>query len=192
MKKGQFDLDDLAEQLKQMARMGGMAGVMGMLPGMGKMKKQMDAAELDNSVIKRQGAIISSMTKAERRNPKLLNASRKKRVAAGSGTSVQEINRLLKMHRQMADMMKAMAKGGKRGMGGLAGLFGGGGMPELPADMPADMPSDPKEIEKLLADNGKVPGLPGGLSGLSGAGGFRGGLPGLSGLGGPNFKGKKK
>tara|TARA_R110002110_G_scaffold2547_1_gene11900 strand:- start:2300 stop:3847 length:1548 start_codon:yes stop_codon:yes gene_type:complete len=193
MKKGQFDLDDLAEQLKQMGRMGGMAGVLGMLPGMGKMKKQMNAADLDDSVIKRQGAIISSMTKAERRNPKILNASRKKRVAAGSGTTVQEINRLLKMHRQMADMMKKMAKGGMKGLGGLLG----GGMPEMPADLPADMPTDPAEIQRLLGDQpGGMPGLPsgsiaGGLPGLPGMGGAPGGLPGLpSGRGGK--KGKKR
>jgi len=193
MKKGQFDLDDLAEQLKQMGRMGGMAGVLGMLPGMGKMKKQMNAADMDDSVIKRQGAIISSMTKGERRNPKILNASRKKRVAAGSGTSVQEINRLLKMHRQMADMMKKMAKGGMKGLGGLLG----GGMPEMPADLPADMPTDPAEIQRLLGDQaGGMPGLPsgsiaGGLPGLPGLGGAPGGLPGLpSGRGGK--KGKKR
>ena len=193
MKKGQFDLDDLAEQLKQMGRMGGMAGVLGMLPGMGKMKKQMNAADLDDSVIKRQGAIISSMTKAERRNPKILNASRKKRVAAGSGTTVQEINRLLRMHRQMADMMKKMAKGGMKGLGGLLG----GGMPEMPADLPADMPTDPAEIQRLLGDQpGGMPGLPsgsiaGGLPGLPGMGGAPGGLPGLpSGRGGK--KGKKR
>ena len=87
MKKGAFDLDDLAEQLKQMQKLGGMGGVLGMLPGIGKVKKQIDAANLDDSILKRQQAMIGSMTKAERKNPKLLNASRKKRVAAGSGTS---------------------------------------------------------------------------------------------------------
>ena len=106
MKKGDFDLDDLAEQLKQMQKLGGMGGVLAMLPGIGKIKKQLDTAKLDDRILKRQQAIIGSMTRAERKNPKLLNASRKKRVAAGSGTSVQDINRLLKMHRQMADMMK--------------------------------------------------------------------------------------
>ncbi len=114
VKKGSFDLEDLAEQLKQMQKLGGMGGVLGMLPGLGKVKKQIDAANLDDSVLKRQQAIISSMTRAERKTPKLLNASRKKRVAAGSGTSVQDINKLVKMHRQMADMMKAMGK--KRGV----------------------------------------------------------------------------
>src|SRR5688572_2851598 len=96
VKKGAFDLDDLAEQLNQMQKLGGMGGVLNMLPGIGKVKKQLDAANLDDKILKRQQAMIGSMTKGERRNPKLLNASRKKRVAAGSGTSVQEINRLVK------------------------------------------------------------------------------------------------
>src|SRR5215467_4952346 len=113
MRKGAFDLEDLAEQLKQMQKLGGMGGVLGMLPGVGKIKKQLDTAKFDDAILKRQQAIIGSMTRAERKNPKLLNASRKKRVAAGSGTSVQDINKLVKMHRQMADMMKAMGK--KRG-----------------------------------------------------------------------------
>ena len=114
VKKGAFDLDDLAEQLKQMQKLGGMGGVLDMLPGIGKVKKQLDAANLDETILKRQQAMIGSMTKSERKNPKLLNASRKKRVASGSGTSVQDINKLVKMHRQMADMMKAMGK--KRGI----------------------------------------------------------------------------
>ncbi len=129
MQKGKFDLNDLADQLKQMQKMGGMGGIMGMMPGIGKMKEQMAAAGLDDSVFKRQLAIISSMTKAERANPDLLKHNRKKRIAAGSGTSVQEINKLLKMHRQMADMMKTMGKGGMKGlMGSLGGMMGGGGM----------------------------------------------------------------
>ena len=111
MKKGTFDLEDLSEQLNQMKKIGGMSGVLGMLPGIGKMKKQLESADLDDMVIKRQMAIISSMTARERQVPKVLNASRKKRVAAGSGTSVQDINRLLKMHRQMADMMKKTRQG---------------------------------------------------------------------------------
>ncbi len=177
MQKGKFDLDDLAEQLQQMQKIGGMSGMLGMLPGVGKMKKQIEGANLDDNVFKRQAAIISSMTRHERRNPKVLNASRKKRVAAGSGTEVQEINRLLKMHRQMADMMKKL---GKR-KGGLAGLFGGG-MPQMP-DM-ADLP--PEGL-----DSGSLP--PGGLPGLGGP--APGGLPGLGGspIGGvPKFPVKKK
>ena len=112
MKKGAFDLDDLADQLRQLQKLGGMSGMMGLLPGMGKIKKQLEGVDLDNTVLKRQMAIIASMTPFEKRNPKVMNASRKKRVAAGSGTKVEEINRLLKMHLQMADMMKKM--GGKR------------------------------------------------------------------------------
>ena len=87
VKKGAFDLDDLAEQLKQMQKLGGMGGVLSMLPGIGKIKKQLDSANLDDRILKRQQAMIGSMTRAERKNPKLLNASRKKRVAAGSGTT---------------------------------------------------------------------------------------------------------
>src|SRR5579863_809999 len=116
MRKGVFDLNDLSDQLAQIEKLGGMGGVMGMLPGMAKLKGQLDAAHLDNSVIKRQRAIISSMTPAERRDPDLFKASRKKRVAAGAGVKVEDVNRLLKQHRQMADMMKAMgASAGKRG-----------------------------------------------------------------------------
>ncbi len=158
LRKGSFDLQDLSDQLSQMQKLGGMGGVLSMLPGIGKVKKQIDAANLDDSVFKRQQAIISSMTKAERKTPKLLNASRKKRVAAGSGTSVQDINKLVKMHRQMADMMKTMGK--KRGA--LSGLFGGGGIPEMPAELPpgSELPAN-------------FPGLP--------SGGFPGGFPGLPG-----------
>ena len=98
MRKGQFDLNDLREQLEQMQKMGGLGGLMGMLPGIAKMKNQMAAANLDDKVLKRQVAIIHSMTPKERRNPDVLKASRKKRIAAGSGTKVEEINKLLKMH----------------------------------------------------------------------------------------------
>jgi signal recognition particle subunit SRP54 len=184
MKKGQFDLDDLAEQLKQMAKMGGMSGVMSLMPGMGKAKKQLDAAGMDDGVLKRQAAIISSMTKTERRNPKLLNASRKKRIAAGSGTQVQEVNRVLKMHRQMADVFKMMGKkGGKKGMAALMNAIGGGGMPPgvtPPGGMGGGM--------------GGMPGLGGGMPGMGGglppAG--SGGLPGLGGGSLPGLGGSKK
>src|SRR5919202_924515 len=131
MTAGEFDIDDLAEQLAQMQKIGGMSGVLGMLPGIGKIKKQLDAANLDDKVIKRQRAIIQSMTPAERRKPEILKASRKKRIAAGSGTRVEEVNRLLKMHRQMADMMKMVG----RGKGPLAGLFGGAGAPQVTPEM---------------------------------------------------------
>lgn len=129
MQKGSFDLDDMAKQLKQMRKMGGMQGLMGMLPGVAKIKQQIKDANIDDRVIKRQEAIISSMTKAERRDPKVLNASRKRRVAAGSGTDVQDVNRLLKQFLQMQDMMKKMNKLGKKGMmrSGLGGLLPPGG-----------------------------------------------------------------
>ncbi len=178
LKKGAFDLEDLAQQLRQMQKMGGMQGMLAMLPGMGKMAKQLDKSALDDSVFKRQLAIISSMTKQERRRPKQLNASRKRRIAKGSGTSVQDINRLLKMHRQMADMVKKMGK--KKGL--LGSLFGGGGMPELPpeAEIGGGGPTGP----------GLPPGLPPGLSGLPPGlgGGGMGGLPGLPGSGGKKRK----
>ena len=129
--KGQFDLDDLAAQLQQMKRMGGLQGIMGLLPGVAKMKSQMAASGVDDRMIARQEAILSSMTKAERKKPDLLNASRKRRIAAGSGVDVADINRLLKQHRQMADMVKSLAKGGPKKMQQMAAMLGGlgGGAP---------------------------------------------------------------
>jgi signal recognition particle subunit SRP54 len=126
--KGNFDLDDLAAQLRQLRRMGGMSSMLGMLPGIGKVKKQLDAANIDETIVKRQEAIIASMTKAERRNPKLLNGSRRRRIAAGSGTSVPDINRLLKQYQDMAGMMKKMKKLGQKGLmrHGLSALMPGG------------------------------------------------------------------
>ncbi len=136
--KGEFDMNDLLGQLRQMRKMGGMQGVLGMLPGVQKIKKQIAEANIDDSIILRQEAIILSMTKAERRNPKLIHASRKKRIASGSGVSVQDVNKLLKQHMQMADMMKRMKalgkKGFMRGLGNMAGM--GGGMPPLPPGFP--------------------------------------------------------
>ena len=117
MRKGKFDLEDLRDQLAQMEKIGGIGGMLGMLPGIGKMKAQIENANLDDKVIKRQRAIIDSMTPAERRNPDLLKASRKKRIAAGSGTRVEDVNKLLKMHRQMADVMKMMGGGKGKGIG---------------------------------------------------------------------------
>ena len=127
--KGNFDLDDLAAQLRQLRRMGGMSSMLGMLPGIGKIKKQIDSANIDESIIKRQEAIITSMTRSERKNPKLLNASRRRRIAAGSGTSVPDINRLLKQYQDMAGMMKKMKKLGQKGLmrHGLSALMPGGG-----------------------------------------------------------------
>jgi signal recognition particle subunit SRP54 len=127
MAKGQFDLDDLAEQLRQMRRMGGMQGIMGMLPGVAKAKDQLAAAGMDDTLLKRQEAIISSMTKEERSNPDVLNGSRRKRIAKGSGVDVSEVNKLMKMHRTMADVMKKMGKG----KGLMSALFGGR-TPQLP------------------------------------------------------------
>ncbi|MBV2144821.1 signal recognition particle protein [Falsochrobactrum sp. TDYN1] len=193
MQSGKFDLNDLADQLHQMKKLGGMGGIMGMMPGMGKMKDQVAAAGLDDKVFDRQLAIIGSMTKAERGNPDLLKHSRKQRIAKGSGTSAADINKLLKMHRQMADMMKVMGKGkggmmkqmmgglaGKMGLGGMDGGMGGmGGMPDLSK-------MDPKQLEALAkqaeaAGLTKGGGLPGGLPGLGGPKlpGLGGGLPGL-------------
>ena len=128
LEKGRFDLDDLAAQLRQIRRMGGMSGMLGLLPGIGKLKKQLGEANIDEGIIKRQEAIISSMTKSERRNPKLLNGSRRRRIASGSGTTVPEINRLLKQYQDMADITKKMKKLGNKGLmrHGLAGLLPGG------------------------------------------------------------------
>ncbi|HTT97487.1 MAG TPA: signal recognition particle protein [Rhizomicrobium sp.] len=126
MKKGSFDMDDLAQQLQQMKKLGGMQGVLSMLPGVGKVKSQLDAAGLDDKILTRQEAIISSMTKHERRDPDVINGSRRKRIAQGAGVEVSEVNKLLKMHRQMSDVMKKVGKGG-RAMQGLASMFGGGG-----------------------------------------------------------------
>ncbi len=116
MARGNFDLDDYAAQLRQMNKMGGMAGIMNLMPGMGQLKEAIKGADLDNGVLKKQQAIISSMTKAERRDMKLLNASRRKRIAAGSGTSVQQVNQLLKQFLQVQEMMKKMKKLGKAGL----------------------------------------------------------------------------
>lgn len=116
VRKGQFDLEDLLGQLRQVRKMGGLEGLMGMLPGVGQIKKQMANAQIDPDLIKRQEAIILSMTQKERGSPKIIHASRKKRIATGSGTSVQEVNKLLKQHQQMVGMMKKVNKLGKRGL----------------------------------------------------------------------------
>ena len=125
VQKGEFDLDDMASQLRQLRKMGGLGGVMGMLPGIQKVKAQLDSARVDDRVIKRQEAIIGSMTKAERRDVKLLNANRRRRIAAGSGTSVEDVNRLVKQYMEMARMMKQVSKLGQKGLmrTGIANLF---------------------------------------------------------------------
>lgn len=134
MKKGQFDMNDLASQLAQMKKLGGMKGILGMLPGVGKVKGQLESAGLDDRVLTRQEAIIQSMTRQERGDPDLINGSRRKRIAAGAGVEVSDVNKLLKMHRQMADMMKKMGKGGR--MPAMPPGFGGPGMGGLPPGFP--------------------------------------------------------
>ncbi|RUP08382.1 signal recognition particle protein [Hyphomicrobium sp.] len=207
MKKGSFDLEDLSDQLQQMQKLGGMGGVLGMLPGVAKIKGQINEAGLDKSLV-HQRAIISSMTPKERRNPKLLDAKRKRRIASGSGTKVEEINKLLKMHRQMADMMKTMGRNGGM-LNKFLGRTGGGPSDAELQAMQADLAKlDPKALEQLPEElkeqvtkgltggGGGMPSLPPGLGrGLPGLGG---GLPrGLPGLGGgmpkfPGIPGKKR
>jgi signal recognition particle subunit SRP54 len=129
LQKGTFDLDDFAKQLQQMQKMGGLSSLMGMLPGMsGAQMQQLKKAKLDDSVVKRQLAMLSSMTPTERKKPDLIKASRKQRIASGSGTSVQDVNKLLKQHKDATRIMKRVQKMGKKGMmrGGLGGLMGGG------------------------------------------------------------------
>ena len=150
--KGEFDMNDLRTQLQQMQRMGGMGALMSMMPGMGKLKAQAEKAGADDTMLKRNIAMIGSMTAKERARPQLLNAKRKIRIANGSGTTVQDVNRLLKMHREMETAMKKLKKmGGLKGMAKMLGLGGGkeptmedlegmagslgggkGGMPQLP------------------------------------------------------------
>jgi len=134
MSKGRFDMNDLAEQLAQMKKMGGMQGLLGMLPGVGKIKNQLDQAGLDDKVITRQEAIISSMTKAERADPDIINGSRRKRIAAGAGIEVSDVNKLLKMHRQMSDALKMIKKGGRNPLAQMFGM-GGGAPPGMPPGM---------------------------------------------------------
>jgi signal recognition particle subunit SRP54 len=174
LQKGLFNMNDLKSQLEQMMKMGGMEGLMGMLPGVGKMKSQMAEAGFDDRMIRRQVALINSMTKKERANPDMLQASRKRRIASGAGLDVAELNRLLKQHRQMADMMKKLGAQGKGGMlkQAMRQMMGKGG------------PS-PEEIAAAQAQmsQGQMPGgmtLPKGFGGMG-----KGGLslpPGLSGL----------
>jgi len=189
LRKGKFDLADMREQLVQMQAMGGIGGLVGMMPGIAKMKNQIANAGLDDKILKRQIAIIDSMTPQERRNPDILKASRKKRIAAGSGTTPEHINKLLKMHRGMADMMKAMG-GAKRGpLAGIAQAMGfGSGMPtpEQMAELAKNMPSGqlPPTIPGLSPT---MPKLPPNIPGLPGLGGGK--FPGLLGLPG---LGKKK
>ncbi len=125
IKKGNFDLNDLSSQLTQMRRMGGMNGLMNLLPGVGKVKRQMSEANVDDKSLDRMQAIISSMTPDERSNPKRLNGSRKRRIASGSGTNIQDVNRLLKQFKQMNVMMKRVGKLGEKGLmrAGMPGMM---------------------------------------------------------------------
>src|ERR1700683_2457456 len=187
MRKGQFDLSDMREQLLQMTNMGGISGLMGMMPGIAKIKNQIASANLDDKVLKRQIAVIDSMTRQERKNPDILKASRKKRIAAGAGLKVEEVNKLLKMHRTMADVMKAMG-GAKRGpMAGLANMLGlSGGQPgqeqraefakKIPGELPQGMPGAGGLPPNMPGLPPNFPGLPGGMPKFPG-------LPGLPGAG---------
>lgn len=169
MAKGLFDLEDYAGQLRQMQRMGGLEGMMGLLPGVKNAKAQMAAAGIDDKVMKRKEAIIMSMTPQERKKPEILAASRKRRIAAGAGVDVAEVNKVLKEHRNMADMMKKIGKGG---MKSLAGMLGGMGGP------PGQGPQINQQQLNALKHLGGGPGAPK-LPGLGG--GLPGGLPGLGG-----------
>jgi len=170
LRKGQFDLNDLLAQLKQLQKMGDLSGIMGMLPGMGALKKQMSQTKLDPKLLTHQEAIILSMTPKERENPALIKASRKKRIAAGCGLTVQDVNKLLKQYQTMSTMIKKMGKMGKKGLfGGMPkmdpAMLEGGEMPDL-GNLPKGFP-------------GAGGGLPPGLPGLGGGGGLPPGFPGF-------------
>lgn len=178
--KGQFDFNDLLAQLRQMKRMGGMGEVAKMLPGLGKMAGAMQNANLDDKVLKRQEALILSMTPAERAKPALLNASRRRRIANGAGSTVQDLNKLIKQHEQMAVMMKRIKKMGMGGMLDMVkGLMGGkdAAMMDALGQMGAgdlrDLQSS-GDLQKMMQD---MPNLPSSLP--------RGGMPGMAGLLGP-------
>jgi signal recognition particle subunit SRP54 len=166
MAKGQFDMNDLKAQIGQMKRMGGMGALMGMMPGMKKLQAAASAGGMDDKVLVRMEAMISSMTPKERSKPELLNAKRKIRIANGSGTTVQDVNKLLKMHQEMAGAMKKIKKmGGMKGLGallgkggGLGGLLGGGG--GMPGGMSGGLPGG---MSDLLGGGGATPKLPPGF-----------------------------
>lgn len=201
MQRGEFDYNDLLSQLRQMGKMGGMGAIMKMLPGLGGMQEQMEKAGMDESMFKKQEAIILSMTKRERAKPDLLNASRKKRIAAGSGTSVQDINKLAKQQQQMQTVMKKMKK---MGMGGMMkqmkSLMGGkdqAAIEDLAAEeLGGDSPlgpnpfagsNAPPDLSGLLGPEGAVAG-PGRSTGAMNP--FD--MPGMAGLGGGMGTGSKR
>ncbi len=162
--KGLFNMNDLKSQLEQMQKMGGMQGLMGMMPGMGGMAKKAEAAGFNDKMLTHQIALVNSMTKKERANPDLLAASRKKRIAAGAGLEVSEVNKLLKQHKQMADMMKKMGKGGamKNAIKQMIGAKGG--MPDMASMSPEAMAEAAKGMKQGLGMGGGFPGMPRGLS----------------------------
>ena len=172
MASGKFDMNDFLAQLKQLQKMGGLGGILGMLPGLGKMQKQIAAAGVDDTMIKRQEAIILSMNKRERQQVGLLNASRRKRIAAGSGTTVQDVNKLVKQYQDMARMMKKMNT--KQGAAAMKAMMGGGG---LGGGMGGGMPSA-ADMQKLSQQFNSGSGGGNLLGGMNPFGG-KGGLPGL-------------
>ncbi|MEO9131970.1 MAG: signal recognition particle protein, partial [Sphingomonas sp.] len=169
--KGQFDMDDLRQQLQQMRRMGGLGALAGMIPGMKKAQAAMASGAVDEKILVRMDAMITSMTPKERAKPEIINAKRKIRVAKGSGTTVQDVNKLLKMHLEMSTAMKKLRKmGGLKGMmamlgkGGGGGGFGGGGMGG--GGMGGGGMGGAGGLGGLLGNGGGLPGLGGGQSSL--------------------------
>ena len=201
-KKGQFDFNDLLTQMRQMNKMGGMGAMMKLLPGLGNMSGMLEQAGVDDGFMKRQEAMILSMTTQERENPALLNASRKKRIAAGSGTTVQDLNRLVKQHKQMATMMKKIKKMGMGGMMKQMKGMMGGKMDDLEM-MAQSMDPDAlgADMQNMMQDHGDqgslgpnpfAGGAGGNMAGLGGMGGMPGNLLGGPGGGLPSHGGKKK
>ena len=195
-KKGQFDFNDLLSQIQQMGKMGGMGAMMKMMPGLSGMAGKLEEAGMDDNLISKQEAIIRAMTPKERAKPELLNGSRKKRIAAGSGTSVQEINMIVKQQKQMQMMMKKMRKMGKGQMMGMMKDMMGGRADDLEL-MAQSMDPDSlgAEMAESSAANGTLGANPfasGGnpLAGLGGMGG--GGLPGIGGGAAPAMRGGTK
>ncbi len=197
-KKGQFDFNDLLSQMRQMNKMGGMGSLMKLMPGLSGMASQLEAAGLDDSLIKKQEAIILSMTPKERAKPELMNGSRKKRIAEGSGTTVQEINALVKQQKQMQVMMKRMRKMGKGQMMGMMKDMMGGKADELelmansmdPDALAADMASDNPLGPNPFAGGGNPLAGMGGMGGLPGLGNGMG--AGIATRGGTKKNRKKK
>ncbi|SDG36404.1 signal recognition particle protein [Roseospirillum parvum] len=185
MMAGKFDLEDMLVQLQQIQKMGDFKGLLGMMPGLAKMKKQIAEANIDDRMIKHQEAIILSMTRQERRHPELIKASRKRRIAAGCGRPVQEVNKVLKQHQQMATVMKHMKKAG--GRKALMSALTGGGMPggaDQLSQMGLPESFDPNDFKEALSGpGGEAPQAPGGALPPP-SGGIAGG-PALPGLGGP-------